>query len=74
MSVPELSPTEERIVLLLAAGLTTSEIADGVGLDERTVAWHLVRAGRKLEAASTLRQHVVRAVEADRRRGKENRA
>lgn len=73
MPVPELSPTEERIVLLLAAGLTTSEIADGVGLDERTVTWHLVRAGRKLEAASTLRQHVVRAVEADRAREKETR-
>ena len=70
MTVPELSATEERIVLLLASGLTTSEIADGVGLDERTVAWHLVRAGRKLETAAALRQHVLRAVGADRARGK----
>lgn len=73
MSVPELSPTEERIVLLLAAGQSPSEIAIGVGLDERTVAWHLVRAARKLEAASTLRQHVLRAVGAAGRREKEQR-
>lgn len=62
---------EERIVLLLAAGQSASEIANGVGLDERTVSWHLVRAARKLETASTLRQHVLRAVGADRRRQKE---
>ena len=67
MSVPELSPTEERIVLLLAAGQSASEIASGVGLDERTVSWHLVRAARKLETATTLRQHVLRAVRAGRR-------
>ena len=67
MSVPELSPTEERIVLLLAAGQSASEIANGVGLDERTVSWHLVRAARKLEIASTLRKHVLRAVRAGRR-------
>ena len=73
MSVPELSPTEERIVLLLAAGLSAGEIADGVGLDERTVAWHLVRAERKLETASALRQHVLRAVETGRSRERENR-
>jgi DNA-binding CsgD family transcriptional regulator len=73
VSVPELSPTEERIVLLLATGQSTGEIAVGVGLDERTVAWHLVRAARKLETASTLRQHVLRAVGADRSRQKEKR-
>jgi DNA-binding CsgD family transcriptional regulator len=73
VSVPELSPTEERIVLLLASGLTAGEIADGVGLDERTVAWHLVRAARKLETASVLRQHVLRAIGVDRSREKEKR-
>lgn len=71
MPVPELSPTEERIVLLLAAGLTAGEIAGGIGLDERTVAWHLARAGRKLEAATALRQHVLRAVGADPGREKD---
>jgi DNA-binding CsgD family transcriptional regulator len=73
VTIPELSPTEERIVLLLATGLTTGEIAAGVGLDERTVTWHLVRAARKLETASTLRQHVLRAVGPGRGREKEQR-
>ena len=72
MSVPELSPTEERIVLMLAAGQTASEIAVGVGLDERTVEWHLLRAARKLETASSLRKHVLRAVGTGPSRGKEN--
>ncbi|HUG30126.1 MAG TPA: LuxR C-terminal-related transcriptional regulator [Candidatus Limnocylindria bacterium] len=62
MLVPELSPTEERIVLLLAEGRTASEIAAGVGLDERTVEWHLVQAARKLETATSLRKQVLRAV------------
>ena len=74
MSVPELSPTEEQIVLLLAAGQSASEIAAGVGLDVRTVEWHLVRAARKLETATTLQQHVLRAVESTRSRGREKRA
>lgn len=72
MSVPELSPTEEQIVLLLATGLSASEIAAGVSLDERTVEWHLVRAARKLETASALRQHVLRAVESTRSREQES--
>lgn len=72
MSVPELSPTEERIVLMLAVGQSPSEIAEGVGLDEKTVEWHLLRAARKLEAASSLRKHVLRAVGPGRSRGKEN--
>lgn len=72
MSVPELSPTEERIVLMLAIGHTPSQIAEGVGLDERTVEWHLLRAARKLETASSLRTHVLRAVGPARSRGKEN--
>ncbi len=71
MSVPELSPTEERIVLMLAVGQTPSQIAEGTGLDERTVEWHLLRAARKLEAASSLRTHVLRAVGPLRSKGKE---
>lgn len=58
MSVPKLSLTEERIVLLLAEGLSKGEIAEAVGLDERTVGWHLTRAGRKLETASALHERV----------------
>ena len=71
MPVPELSPTEERIVLLLAAGQTAGEIAAGVGLDERSVEWHLVRAARKLETATSLRQQVLRAVRTARGAEKE---
>jgi DNA-binding CsgD family transcriptional regulator len=56
--VPELSLTEERLVLLLAKGRTTREIAAEVGLDEQTVDWHLARAGRKLEQASALHKRV----------------
>ena len=58
MPVPELSLTEERIVLLLAEGLSKGEIAEALGLDERTVDWHLGRASRKLEHASDLNQQV----------------
>jgi len=56
--VLQLSLTEERIVLLLAAGRSNEEIAEAVGLDERTVGWHLERAGRKLERASALHKRV----------------
>jgi len=52
--VPVLSPIEERIVLLLAQGQSKSEIAAAVGLDARTVDWHLAQADRKLERASAL--------------------
>jgi DNA-binding CsgD family transcriptional regulator len=58
--LPELSQTEERIVLLLAAGLRKGEIAEAVGLDERTVDWHPTRAGRKLAKASALLEQVRR--------------
>jgi DNA-binding CsgD family transcriptional regulator len=74
MSVPELSPTEERVVLLSAAGMSAREVASDMGLDERTVEWHLVRAARKLEIATALREHVQRAVNSARGRGKEHRA
>jgi DNA-binding CsgD family transcriptional regulator len=72
VSVPQLSPTEERIVLLLAAGHSASQIAGEVGLDERTVEWHLVRAARKLGTASSLHTQVLRAVRPGRGPGKES--
>jgi DNA-binding CsgD family transcriptional regulator len=53
MAVPDLSLTEERIVLLLAAGRSMREIATALALDERTVSWHVARAARKLEQLST---------------------
>ena len=58
MPVPELSLTEERIARLVAEGLSKSEITEAVGLDERTVDWHLKRAGRKLEQAADLHKRV----------------
>ena len=58
MPVPVLSPIEERIVLLLAQGQSKSEIAATVGLDARTVDWHLAQADRKLERASALLERV----------------
>ena len=54
MPVPELSQTEERIVLLVSQGRSRREIAAVVGLDIRTVDWHLAQANRKLEKASAL--------------------
>ncbi len=54
MPVPELSPIEDRVVLLLAQGRSKSEIASAVGLDARTVDWHLAQADRKLETAPAL--------------------
>jgi len=41
-----------------AAGRSKGEAAEAVGLDERTVAWHLERAGRKLERAAALHKQV----------------
>jgi DNA-binding CsgD family transcriptional regulator len=58
MPVPELSPTEERLVLLVAQGRSRREIAAVVGLDLRTVDWHLAQANRKLEKASALLDRV----------------
>jgi DNA-binding CsgD family transcriptional regulator len=58
MPVPELSETEERIVLFVAQGRSRREIAALVGLDIRTVDWHLAQANRKLEKASALLDRV----------------
>jgi DNA-binding CsgD family transcriptional regulator len=56
--VPELSLTEEMVVLLFVAGRTTPEIAVALGLDEKTVEWHVARAAQKLEQAAALHQRV----------------
>ena len=53
MSVPELSPIEERIVLLVAEGQSVEAIAADLGV-RRTIEWHLGRANRKLEKAWAL--------------------
>ncbi len=58
MPVPELSQTEERIVLLVVQGRSRGEVAAVVGLDVRTVDWHLAQANRKLEKVSALLDRV----------------
>jgi DNA-binding CsgD family transcriptional regulator len=58
VSVPELSLTEKRIILLLADGRSTREIAADVGLDERTITWHVARARGKLEQVSALHRRL----------------
>ena len=54
MPIPELSPTEERIVLLAAQGQRKREIAALLGIDKPTVDWHLTQAHQKLTRASAL--------------------
>lgn len=67
MSVPELSPIEERVVLLVAEGRSVEAIAADLGVRRRTVEWHLGRANRKLEKASALLDRVQ-----GRKRGRES--
>jgi len=67
MGVPELSSTEKRVVLLIAAGRSAPEIAAETGLDERTVDWHITRARRKLEQVSALHRRVDREIKRNQR-------
>jgi DNA-binding CsgD family transcriptional regulator len=47
-----LTPTEQRIALLVASGRTSAEVAAELGLSATTVEWHLSRAFRKLGVRS----------------------
>jgi DNA-binding CsgD family transcriptional regulator len=67
VAVPELSSTEKRVVLLVAAGRSAREIAADIGLDERTVDWHIARARRKLEQVSALHRRVDREIKMKQR-------
>ena len=58
MAVPDLSLTEKHVVLCVAAGQSTSEIAADLGIDEKTVDWHIARARRKLEQVSALHRRL----------------
>jgi len=61
VSITELSPIEERIVLLVAQGVSVEEVAAEVGVAARTVDWHLARASRKLERMATLHRRIQQA-------------
>jgi DNA-binding NarL/FixJ family response regulator len=61
--VPELSPVEEQIVLMVSDGQSHEAIAGELGVSVRTVDWHLDRARRKLERVATLRDRVHAASE-----------
>jgi DNA-binding CsgD family transcriptional regulator len=58
VSVPDLSPIEERIALLVARGRSSRSIADELGVSPRTVEWHLGRARRKLERTASLHRRL----------------
>jgi DNA-binding CsgD family transcriptional regulator len=47
-----LTPTEQRIALLVASGRTSADVAVELGLSATTVEWHLSRAVRKLGVRS----------------------
>ena len=66
MSVPELSPIEERIVLSVAAGETVENLAAELHVGTRTIEWHLTRARRKLERTSSLRDLVEQTTQRER--------
>jgi DNA-binding CsgD family transcriptional regulator len=56
--VPELSPIEQRIVVLVAAGRSNAAIAAELGVRPRTIEWHLERARRKLEQTAALQKQI----------------
>ncbi len=59
---PRLSRRGLDVLALLAAGRTVKEIADRLGIEQRTVKWHIANAVRKLNAANRT-QAVAIAVE-----------
>jgi DNA-binding CsgD family transcriptional regulator len=70
VAVPELSLIEQRVVLLVAAGRSSREIAAAIGLDERTVDWHIARARQKLEQVSALHRRVDGEIKSNERHGR----
>lgn len=54
---PELTPRQIEILTMLAHGASDFEIAQALGLSERTVKWHIQRAGQRLDTNS--RAHMV---------------
>lgn len=58
VAIPELSPVEQQIILLVAQGRSRRDIADELRLSLKTVDWHVARGRRKLERAATLHERM----------------
>jgi DNA-binding NarL/FixJ family response regulator len=60
----DLTEAEQRVVRLVARGLTNKEIAESLALRPKTVEWRLTSVYRKLELRSRteLALHVTRSV------------
>ena len=52
MTARLLTPTEESVARLVAAGRSNPEVADELGLSPKAVQWHVSRVYRKLEVDS----------------------
>lgn len=53
MTIRGLTPAEEHVALLAAAGRSNAELAAELGLTVKTVEWHLSRVYRKLGVRSS---------------------
>lgn len=53
------TPAEERAVTLLAEGLTYRELAEAIGITERTARAHITNAGAKIPGDQPLQVRVV---------------
>jgi FixJ family two-component response regulator len=60
--IADLSLVEERIVRLVLAGRSTTQIAADFGAEPRFVEWHLTRAVRKLVKTTALHRRLRRAL------------
>ena len=48
LTLPHLTPREREVLALVAQGLTNSQIARDLGLQRRTVEWHLEQVFTRL--------------------------
>jgi DNA-binding NarL/FixJ family response regulator len=62
MTILDLSFIEDRVVRMVLAGRSTSEIATELGAETRFVEWHVARAMRKLEAAAAVHRRLRRSL------------
>lgn len=52
--IESLTPQEYKILLLIAQGFPTKQVAEKIGVRRRTVESHLVNARQKFDARNTL--------------------